>query len=164
MDDYPPSFLNRLTDPELPDNRCRYSLSQTETSVMRDLEELLNTKRPREGFFAGLAEVEHSIANFGLRDITHVNGNSADERHRFAAHVREVIESFEPRLTNVNVSVRHLDEVKAELAQGFKLGAIYFRIRATLNVDPTPVEGVVFDTVLNLASGHHDVRLPGAAT
>ncbi|MFO0938027.1 MAG: type VI secretion system baseplate subunit TssE [Gemmataceae bacterium] len=162
MDDYPPSFLNRLTDPDIPDKRCHYSLAQTEQSVMRDLEDLLNTKRPRDGIFSGCTEVEHSIANFGLRDVTHVKAQSPDERQRFAEHVRDVIVAYEPRLKNVDVSVRQPDDVKAELPQGFKLGAIFLRIRATLNVDPMPVDGIVFDTVLHLASGHHDVLLPGA--
>jgi len=70
---------------------------------------------------------------------------------------------FEPRLTDVTVIARNPDEVKTERPQSFNLAAMYFRIRATLNVDPHPIEGVAFDTVLELTSGHHQVQLPGEA-
>jgi type VI secretion system lysozyme-like protein len=161
MDDYPPSFFDRLTDPALPVNRCRYSLAQTEAAVLRDLEALLNTKRPPEEYFEGLPLVAGSIANYGLRDMTHRDGTSGTERAALAEHIAHVIQTYEPRLTNVNVIPRTLDEVKAEQPKGYRIGAAYFRIVATLNVDPTPIEGVVFDTTMELATGHHDVSSPG---
>lgn len=163
MDDYPPSFFDRLTDPTIPVNRCRYSLAQTEAAVLRDLEALLNTKRPPEDYFDGLPLVAESIANYGLRDMTHKDGSSGPERTRLAEHISYVIQTFEPRLTNVTVIPRSLEDVKAEQPKGYRIGAAYFRIVATLNVDPTPIEGVVFDTTLELATGHHNVTSPGVA-
>ncbi|QEL19741.1 type VI secretion system baseplate subunit TssE [Limnoglobus roseus] len=161
MEDYPPSFFNRLTDPTIAANRCRYSLTQTEVAVLRDLEDLLNTKRPPDEYFAGLDMVSRSIANFGLRDATHQDGSSPHERLKIAEHILDVIQTHEPRLTNVQVIPRSLEEVKAEQPKGYRIGAAYFRIVATLNVDPTPIEGVVFDTMLELATGHHNVSSPG---
>jgi type VI secretion system protein ImpF len=162
MDDYPPSFFARLTDPDLQVTKCRYTLSQMEMSVMADLEELLNTKRPRDGTLFGLVEVEKSVVNFGLRDVSHINGESSEERHKFAEHVRKVIEEFEPRLSNIEVEVRPPEVVKTELPGGAKPGSMYFRIRAKLDVDPVPVEGVIFDTVYHVHTGQHNVSLPGA--
>lgn len=164
MDDYPPSFFNRLTDAGLPANRCRYSLGQMEAAVLRDLEELLNAKRPPEEYFEGLPLVGRSIANFGLRDMTHKDGNAVAVRQELSEHILSVIETFEPRLKNVQVIPRSVDEVKSEQGSGFRLGAVYFRIVATLNVDPTPIEGVVFDTMLELSTGHHNVSSPGVSS
>ena len=164
MDDYPPSFFNRLADPTISANRCRYTLAQTEAAVLRDLEDLLNTKRPPEEYFEGLDYVARSIANYGLRDLTHKDGNAPQVRQQLAEHILDVVQTYEPRLKNVQVVPRSLDDVKAEQPRGFRLGAVYFRIVATLNVDPTPIEGVVFDTMLEIATGHHNVSTPGVST
>lgn len=164
MDDYPPSFFNRLTDPTISANRCRYTLGQTEGAVLRDLEDLLNAKRPPEGTFDGLALVPRSIANYGLRDLTHQDGTAPAIRQQIADHILDVIAAYEPRLKDVQIVARNLDQVKAEHPRGFRLGAVYFRIVATLNVDPTPIEGVVFDTMLEIATGHHNVSSPGVST
>lgn len=163
MDDYPPSFFDRLTDPGISANRCRYSLAQTEQAVLRDLENLLNTKRPYEGCFEGLDAVSTSIANYGLADMTHKDGTSEETRRQISEHLLEVIRNFEPRLTHVQVIARRPEEVKEEQPKGWRIGAAYFRIVGTLNVDPTPIEGVVFDTVLELATGRHNVSTPGGA-
>jgi type VI secretion system protein ImpF len=161
MDDYPPSFYDRLTDPGISANRCRYTLGETEAAVLRDLEHLLNTKRPPEDFFAELPAVQRSIANFGLRDLTHKDGSTEESRVLIAEHILGVIETYEPRLTKIQVIPRTLDEVKQEQPKGYRIGAVYFRIVATLNVDPTPIEGVVFDTMIELATGRHNVSTPG---
>lgn len=161
MDDYPPSFLDRLTDPALPPGRTRYTARQLEQTVMRDLAELLNTKRPPDELFDGLGLVQESIANYGLRDMTMVAGYSAAQRDEYARHILHVIDVFEPRLTDVVVTARDPGEVQDERPQAFSLAAMYFRIRATLNVDPHPIEGVTFDTVFELTTGHHRVHLPG---
>ncbi len=164
MDDYPPSFFDRLTDPDISANRCRYSLAQTEAAVLRDLEQLLNTKRPPEDQFEGLEAVQRSIANFGLRDLTHKDGTTDESRIQIAEHILHVIEVFEPRLTRVQVFSRSLEEVMQEQPKGYRLGAAYFRIIATLNVDPTPIEGIVFDTTMELSTGRHNVNYPGSLT
>lgn len=161
MDDYPPSFFDRLTDPTISANRCRYSLAETETAVLRDLEQLLNTKRPPEDYFAELPNVQKSIANFGLRDLSHKDGTTEESCVLIAEHILDVIQIFEPRLTNVQVLPRNADEIKQEQPRAYKIGAAYFRIIATLNVDPTPIEGVVFDTMIELATGRHNVSSPG---
>lgn len=165
MDDYPPSFFNRLIDPRLAaSGRCRFTLGQMEAAVLHDLEELLNAKRPPEEYFEGLTFVGRSIANYGLRDMTHKDANSSAVRQELSEHILDVIQTYEPRLKDIQVVPRPLDEVKSEQGSGFRLGAVYFRIVATLNVDPTPIEGVVFDTMLELSTGHHNVSSPGVSS
>lgn len=163
MEEYPPSFYDRLTDPNIPPGQSRYTADQVEYAVMRDLAELLNTKRPSDELFVGLQLVQRSIANFGLRDMTMVPAYTATQREQYAQHIAEVIEAFEPRLMNVVITARDPNDVKEERPQQFNLAAMYFRIRATLNVDPHPIEGVSFDTVFELTSGHHEVNLSGAS-
>ena len=161
MDEFLPSVFDRLTDPSLATNRWRYTLAQVEAAVLRDLNDLLNTRRPLRGYFTGLDEVDRSIANFGLMDFTHLNANSVEARNDFAQHIRETIELYEPRLTNVEVTARSPDEVQFEDPSLFKFGAVYLRIRATLKLDPFPIDGVIFDTMLDLQSGIHRVSQPG---
>lgn len=161
MDDYPPSFFDRLTDPGISANRCRYTLRQTEEAVLRDLANLLNVRRPPDGFFDGLALVGESIANFGIRDFSHTDGSSRQQQDVLAEHIAQVIQVYEPRLTNVQVVARDPQQVKSERSKDYRIGVAYFRIVATLNVDPTPIEGVVFDTALELSTGHHNVSTPG---
>ena len=62
--------------------------------------------------------------------------------------VRDTLQRFEPRLDNVIVKLVDADE-KQRLQ-------VRFSIQATLRMDPTP-EQIVFDTVLEIASGSYDV-------
>ena len=163
MDDFLPTVFDRLTDPTLAAGRARYTLAATQAHILRDLEDLLNTRRPRDDTFAGLDAVQASVANFGLRDFAHLNVNSAEEQAAFAAHIKAVVELFDPRLTEVEVTPRRLDPAAAQAGPGFQFGTIYLRIRATLALDPLPVEGVVFDTLFDVTTGRHRVTAGGAA-
>jgi type VI secretion system protein ImpF len=162
-----PSVLDRLIDAEsagTPD-RPGYTLRQMENAVRRDLEDLLNTRRPPEVlqlpdgkaelFFGGLTDVPTSIANFGLRDLAYFDTLTPDLRNEFARHIEQVISTYEPRLRDVRVTVRDKDEVAAAMKNDFKRTAMYFHIDARLNLDPAPE--VAFETVLELTKGTHQV-------
>lgn len=161
MDTYTPSFYARMTDPDLTIRQSKYTLEKMEKSVLADLEDLLNTKRPYKGIYDNLILVESSVVNYGIHDVTMINGESTEERFQFANHVKDVIIEYEPRLKNIEVEVRGAEQLK-ELPGGAKPGSIYFRIKATLDLDPNPVENVIFDTVLHVSTGQHEVSLPGA--
>lgn len=162
-----PSVLDRLIDAEsggTPD-RPGYTLRQMEDTVRRDLEDLLNTRRPpeetvgsdgvSEPFFGGLEEVPTSVANFGLRDLAYFNILTPELREEFARHIERVISLYEPRLRDVRVTVRDSEEVAAMKKQDFKKTALYFHIDARLNLDPAPE--VAFESVLELTKGTHEV-------
>ena len=85
----------------------------------------------------------------------------ADARAEFAEHLRDIIELYEPRLTKVVVIARSPEDVQSEDPTLFKFGAVYLRIRATLKLDPFPIDGILFDTMLDLNSGVHKVSQPG---
>jgi type VI secretion system protein ImpF len=162
-----PSVLDRLSDPAAGGSVGRegYGLRQIEEAVRRDLEDLLNTRRPPDTwtdedgherpFFEGLEEVPTSIANYGLRDLVRLDALTPEDRGTFAAHIAEVIANFEPRLTDVRVTVRDPEEVEKARRDDFRKTALYFHISARLALDPSP--DVAFETVLELTKGHHQV-------
>jgi type VI secretion system protein ImpF len=86
---------------------------------------------------------------FGIPDITSLSRDSTDSRLVLLHDVENAIATFEPRLADVHIAV-----VEAE-DEHFRR-ELRFHIEATLRMDPTP-EQVVFDTVLNFASGAYDV-------
>jgi type VI secretion system protein ImpF len=150
-----PSLLDRLTDtdPRTPaDPRVTFaeSVRRFKASIQRDLEWLLNTRRipepPPEDWFEHLPR---SVYYYGIPDITSLSRDSRESRHVLLRDVEDAISAFEPRLSDVRISV-----IEAE-GEHFRR-ELRFHIEATLRMDPTP-EQVVFDTVLNFASGEYDV-------
>jgi type VI secretion system protein ImpF len=150
-----PSLLDRLTDPDprsSTDVRVTFaeSVRQFKVSIQRDLEWLLNTRRIHEGVPEDWFEqVPRSVYYYGIPDITSLSRDSRESRGILLRDVEAAIATFEPRLTDVHITV-----VEAE-GEHFRR-ELRFHIEATLRMDPTP-EQVVFDTVLNFASGEYDV-------
>ena len=149
-----PSVLDRLTD-ESPrssaDSRITYaeSLRMFKAAVQRDLEWLLNTRRIVEPATEDFEELQKSVYNYGMPDITSLSRDSAVSRKQLLRQVEETLSIFEPRLGNVRVS---MVEVEGEALRR----ELRFVVEATLKLDPTP-EQVMFDTVLHFSSGQIDV-------
>lgn len=148
------SVLDRLTD-EAPREPADPHISREESarrfrqSVLRDLDWLLNTRRT-----SILADAEgqlhDSVYEFGLRDFSGMSTSTADWRQRLLDDVQDAIRRFEPRLANINVE---LSDASANPATH----QVRFVISATLLMDPSP-EQVVFDTLLEVASGTYQVE------
>lgn len=150
-----PSLLDRLTDtePRSPaDPRITYaeSLREFKLGVQRDLEWLLNTRRTPTPAAAEFEQVQQSLYHFGVPDITSMSRDSAESRQRLLSQVEEALALFEPRLSNVQISLVEMDG-EAHRRE------LRFLVEATLRLDPTP-EQVVFDTVLHFSSGQIDVK------
>lgn len=148
-----PSVLDRLMssdeDPFAGSVSWRESVERFKRSIRRDLEWLLNTRRVSEPVPEQYREVQHSMYNFGVPDITSLSRDSPDTYVRLQRYVQEAIERFEPRLAQVQVTlVRGSDAERNEL---------HYRIEALLRMDPTP-EQVAFDTLIEIASGEVEVR------
>lgn len=153
-----PSLLDRLTDhePRTPaDPRTSYheSARQFKIGLQRDLEWLLNTRRIPEAPPEELEELDRSLYQYGIPDLTSISRDSPEARSKLLTRVEEAIAHFEPRLANVRVQV-------AEVENENHRRELRFHVEATLLMDPTP-EQVVFDTVLHFASGRYEVA--GAA-
>jgi type VI secretion system protein ImpF len=144
------SVLDRLIDVE-PENRMENPLSRAQSvrllksSVRRDLEWLLNTRRIAEPPDEGLKEVNRSTYVYGLPDLSSVTVGNAADRNRLVRQIVATINLFEPRLANVRlVLIETPDSAKKD---------VRLRIEAMLRMDPVP-EPVSFDTVIELKSGN----------
>jgi type VI secretion system protein ImpF len=143
------SALDRLIDHE-PENRMENPLSRAQSvrllksSVRRDLEWLLNTRRIAEPPDQGLKELNKSVYVFGLPDLSTLTMANAADKNRLVRQILGTINLFEPRLTNVRlVVVETPDAGKKD---------VRLRIEAMLRMDPVP-EPITFDTVIELKSG-----------
>src|SRR5450432_4312009 len=101
------SLLERLIDlepknaTEQPATRAQ-SVRQLKASLRRDLEWLLNTRRTPEAVDSEFQELERSLFNYGLPDLTSLNWESTRDRSYLARMIEELLAIFEPRLTRVH--------------------------------------------------------------
>jgi type VI secretion system protein ImpF len=148
------SVLERLIDrdpgssSENPPTRAQ-SVRQLKASLRRDLEWLLNTRRSPEAVGSEFRELEQSLYNFGLPDVTSLSWDSNRDRTRLARMLEQTIATFEPRLRKVKV-------LTLEAAPGAQQ-VVRFQIEGLLDMDPAP-ELISFDTVLQLSSGEYRVK------
>jgi type VI secretion system protein ImpF len=148
------SLLDRLIDrePSLaadPSITRAQSVRQLKAGLKRDLEWLLNTRRTPEEVDQTYQELEQSLFNFGLPDVTAMTINSSKDRARLLRLLENTVAAFEPRLDRVKVT---------QVDTGSGAGRVLrFQIEGYLLMDPAP-EHISFDTVLQLASGEYQVQ------
>ena len=156
-----PSLLDRLTDlaptmPADPPATREGSARAFREAVQRDLEWLLNTRRTIVPVPPYCAEVRHSVHEYGLPDTTGLAVATSEGREQLLRSVQDALERFEPRLANPRVRLADTPN-----DGGTRSPSVRFVVEATLQMDPSP-EQVVFDTVLEIASGSYDVFGAGA--
>lgn len=147
-----PSILDRLIDnsPDLSQESVqdRYlDIRQIKAQVVRDLENLLNTRRhifdPPDEF----REVNESLFTYGVNDFISQNPGNISVRKAIKQDLEKVIARFEPRLKNVSVVVEGDSMVNS----------LRFRINAMLVVEPES-EPVSFDTFFDVNRGEYTVK------
>ncbi len=143
------SVLDRLIDQE-PESRVENPPSRSQsvrllkTAVRRDLEWLLNTRRIADPPDEALKEVNKSTYVYGLPDLSALSMETSGDRNRLVRQIMSAINIFEPRLTNVRLTlVETPDAAKKD---------VRLRIEAMLRMDPVP-EPISFDTLIELKSG-----------
>jgi type VI secretion system protein ImpF len=147
------SLLDRLLDRE-PKVRAEAISSQAQSlrdlkaSIRRDLEFLLNSRRPPVDMPEGIQELNHSVYYYGLPDISGLAVSSSKDQKIMVNMIERAIADYEPRLTNVAVSIQP--------AVG-KARVLRFQIEALLMIEPAP-ERITFDTKLELTSGEYSVE------
>jgi type VI secretion system protein ImpF len=153
-----PSLLDRLLDDDPAATRETAKartqiLRDLRQSLRRDLENLLNTRWRCRGWPESLDQLDLSVLNYGLPDITGADLRSAPGRERFRRIVEQVIRRFEPRLQSVKVKVLEnaspMDRV------------LRFRIDAVMHAEPSP-EPIGFDSSLEPTTGSVEIRGVGA--
>jgi type VI secretion system protein ImpF len=148
-----PSLVDRLIDRE-PQNGVEavgartQSFQELKDSVRRDLEWLLNTRRPPVAPPASARELSRSVYAYGLPDTTGLAASSDEDRRQMAHLVETAIAAFEPRLQNVAVT---LTPAPADHR------VLHFQIAALLRTEPAPAQ-VYFDTTLELTSGEYEIK------
>ena len=145
-----PSILDRLVDPESAGTAIMtgYDIPKMFSAVLRDLEDLLNTRQTYRDMPEQYTEVCNSIVAYGLPDVLSIESVSHIHRTAIARAIKTVIERFEPRLRDVQVEILNPQDDLVKQS-------VRFRIDARLAVDPAP--DVAFDTILEMASGHYQV-------
>lgn len=125
------------------------SVRRLKAALRRDLEWLLNTRRPVDERAENQKQVQDSVYWFGLPDFAGVSLNSQEGRAELLQGIQSAITRFEPRLTQVRV--RLVDDEKVEFSQ------VRFVIDALLRMEPIS-ERVSFDTVMEILDGKYRVR------
>jgi len=146
------SVLDRLLDNEPRNSRESvrdrlFSIGQVKAAVIRDLENLLNTKGQHISPPATYKEVNNSLYVYGLRDYTAHNPRSRMVKHHLRQNIEKTIKQFEPRLKNVMVQFETLNKKEQNLR---------FRITAMLVIEPV-TEPVTFDTYFDVSRGQYHI-------
>jgi type VI secretion system protein ImpF len=115
--------------------------------VRRDLEWLLNSRRPPWEPAPAAKELWRSVYCYGLPDTTSLAMTSDEDRNRMVRMVASAVAAFEPRLMNVRVNMEPASSTSRVL---------HFQIEALLRMEPSPAR-VFFDTTLELANGEYAV-------
>ena len=142
------SVLDRLIAVEdWPATRSQ-SLRFFRDALKRDLEWLLNTRQPPLPQLASWPAAKASVINFGLPDISSLGLASTSDQRSLRLAIETCLRNFEPRLTDVHVTLEASDTVDRRLR---------FHIEGNMKLDPAPEE-ISFDTVLELSSGEYKVK------
>jgi len=153
------SVLDRLIDQdpkrttEAPPTPAQ-SLRELKTSLRRDIEWLLNTRRSVQDPPPGSSQLQRSLHVYGLPDICSLSLKSSQDLSRLSREMESVLTTFEPRFRTVRVTLVPATESTSR--------TLRFQIEGILRLEPVP-ERITFDTVLELTSGEYAVKgEPGA--
>jgi type VI secretion system protein ImpF len=112
-------------------------------AVRRDVEELLNNRRPTDPELDRYPELSRSVYAYGLPELISLPAMTGPQRDAIGRLVAEAVARHEPRLRDVRATVVGAPNPADR--------TIRLRIDGRLRVSPAP--GVHFETVLQLAAG-----------
>jgi type VI secretion system protein ImpF len=142
------SVLDRLMQVEEWPTTRNQSVRFFKDALKRDLEWLLNTRRPPLPELDARPVARETVINFGLPDISALGLSSASDQRSLRMAIEACVRAFEPRLTDVRVRLESTDTTDRRLR---------FHIEGNMKLDPAPEE-ITFDTVLELTSGEYKVK------
>jgi type VI secretion system protein ImpF len=141
------SLWNRLSESEEIPTAHTAAVRFLKESIRRDLEDLLNTRRPPTPELEGYDLARSSVINYGLDDLRSFYPSSGSSAQDIQQAVRRCIAEYEPRLVGVSVVAEETNLDRHE---------IRLHIEATLPIHPA-AETVSFNTMLDVASGIYSV-------
>lgn len=142
------SVLDRITQVEEWPATRNQSVRFFKDALKRDLEWLLNTRKPPLSQLDDRPVARETVINFGLPDISSLGLSSASDQRSLRMAIEGCVRAFEPRLTDVRVTLESSDTTDRRLR---------FHIEGNMKLDPAPEE-ITFDTVLELTSGEYKVK------
>ncbi|ADW70796.1 type VI secretion system baseplate subunit TssE [Granulicella tundricola] len=141
------SLLDRLCDVDDWPTTRQQSMRVYRESIKRDVEYLLNSRRPPIEDINLYPRAAASVINYGLPDI-HSYSESAGDQSALMTAMLQTLRRFEPRIQGVRVFVSRGEAMTRSLQ---------FRIEGRIQFD-TQVENIEFDTVLELTRGEYEVK------
>jgi type VI secretion system protein ImpF len=117
-------------------------------SVLRDVENLLNTRRSIIDPPGSYRYLNDSMFVYGLEDFVAKNPKSPDVRKALKQSIETTIRKFEPRLMHVLVEFNNQVGNEHHLC---------FTVKATLNADPV-LEPIYFDTWFSVNRGEYKIK------
>jgi type VI secretion system protein ImpF len=122
----PLSLFDRLID-DAPDERqdapesADAAFERLKMGLRRDLEGLLNGKRPHAAWLSRNPELDGTIVGFGLPDLSTEDFGTASARERIRRMIATCIRTHEPRLDKVEVDV---DGAPTSTGVRFRISAV----------------------------------------
>lgn len=116
-------------------------------SVMRDVENLLNTRNGISKAPERFRYLRQSLYTYGVEDFVTKDPKSPHVREALKKTLQEIITRFEPRLKNVSVDFRPADGDSQNLC---------FSVQANLHADPV-CEPISFDTWFSASRGEYKI-------
>ena len=141
------SLLDRLCDVEDWPTTRQNSMRMYRESIKRDVEYLLNSRRPPIAGLQRYPNAAISVMNFGLPDMNSYGGSGQDQNALLIA-IMQTLRNFEPRIQNLRVFLARTETLTRSLR---------FHIEGRIQFD-TMIEDIQFDTVLELTRGEYQVK------
>lgn len=135
-----------LSQDEWPKTR-KESMDKYRDALKRDLEWMLNTRKPVMPILEEFPEVSTSVFNFGFPDLQNFDNSQGNDKDAVSTALERCIRTFEPRIYQPRVFLTRSDT----LARSLK-----FHIEGQIRYEDTK-EDIKFDTVLELISGEYEV-------
>jgi type VI secretion system protein ImpF len=139
------SIIDRLTDYEDWPTTRNASLRMYREGIKRDVEWLLNSRRPFVTEVDGYAQASLSVFNFGLPDLTQLRGHDPTA---VLMAIMQALRTYEPRIREPRVHLVRSDVLARSLR---------FHVDGVLAFEDGE-EDISFDTVLEIISGEYEVK------
>ena len=142
------SLVDRLTDTDQwPETRSA-SIAMYSDSMKRDLEWLLNTRKPVIPELENYPATAASVLNYGLPDLHSFDGSAGKEHNALTVALEKCIRIYEPRIVQPRVFLTRTDLLSRSLR---------FHIEGQITYENMEEE-IKFDTVLEMISGEYEVK------
>ena len=141
------SLVDRLCDIEpWPETRSD-SIAMFKHSLKRDIEWLLNTRKPIVPEVDSFPRTSASVLCYGLPDSQVFHGSGSRDPESLQKTILQCLEEFEPRIEQPQVVISSSDPLSRSL---------HFQVEGIVRYEDMEEE-IQLDTVLELISGHYEV-------